>query len=280
LFNQIKILGFVVLMASAINAVSQINSQSGTALVTTITKNEITVAEDSFALENGQPQDNDCKIITLGDKFVFGFAGQRSVDINNGAIRWESHAAAIRAYEMSTKKTSDGVAKQFAILAKDAFGKAIKVSGWQEFTHATGALPDNIANAVFASIGTRGEPDQVIVKIVYSIPKRVVDSEIKRVAPDAAHPYRVWAAGSDIGTLREFSDDRGRTFRANMELNSWHQAVARETFDNRISLFAVQLVKWEIQYTKKTDIGGNVDYMLLNSAGIADHRKPSCQKNN
>jgi hypothetical protein len=97
------------------------------------------------------------------------------------------------------------------------------------------------------------------VKIAYSISKRVVDSEIRRVAPDAANPYKVWAAGSDTGTVAEFSNGIGRTFRANLELTRWKQTVTGETFDNRISLFAVQLVKWEIKYTEKPDIGGDVD---------------------
>lgn len=271
-----KISSFLMLIALVPNAFSQVESSGGTALVTTVTKNEITVAEDSRLERQGVYSDDDCKIITLHGKIIFGFSGLRGFRLTHGDIGWESHATANHAFEVSSEKTTVDAAKQFAILTKDAFGNAIKSVGLQRFLRKTQATPNNLAVGVFVGLNNvTKEPEEFNVRIFYSVPKKSVDMDFSEtIAPEFPH-FSYFATGSDPTLAKEFGD--GTTFRANMEQRRWQETMIGKTTDETNSLFAVQLVKWEILYTKKLNIGGPVDYMVLTRAGITDHRKPSCQ---
>lgn len=263
------------MLTMCVSANSQVTSSHGTILVATMTKNEVTVAEDSRVRENGRYTDDDCKIVILRGKIIFGFTGTRSFDLTAVGIHWEAHAAAIQAYKMSAHKTAYGTAEEFAILADHAFGDAIKVMGLGRFTQQTGADPNGIAAAVFAGIDTSGELGQFVVDLSYSAGKSKIVSKIERVAPTATNLAPAFALGSDTDVVNEFLD--GKSFRSQTEIAHWNQAMAGKSPDERTSLLAVQLVKWAIMYTKEPDIGGYVDYVVLSRAGIADHRKASCQ---
>ena len=276
-----KRVGFLVLVI-CVNAPSEINSSHGTILVSTMTEDEVTLAEDSRVIEKGEPKDDDCKIITLHGKIIFGFAGIRSFDTTaptiHVAIHWEAHAAAIQAYKLSTRKTTHDVAEQFAILAAQDFGDSIKLWGLRRFVQQTGADPNAILAAIFTGTGSKGKPDQFVVDLSYSIPERKIVWTNKPVVLTAADSTPVKAYGSDTSVITEFIAER--SFRSKNELAHWRQKMAGKSHDERISSLAVQFVKWEIMYTTEADIGGPVDYMVLSRAGIADHRKPSCQTTN
>lgn len=71
-----------VLLCICGQAQAQINSERGTIVVAAYTQTQITVAADSRKTnaETGAYVDDDCKIITLGNKVVVGTSGQRSFD--------------------------------------------------------------------------------------------------------------------------------------------------------------------------------------------------------
>lgn len=199
-------------------------------------------------------------------------------DDPHSAIHWESHSAAIRAYKISTDKTASDIALQFAIIAKDTFRKAIKAAGWDTFTRKLGASPNVLVDAVLAGTNNRsGNPEEFFVRVFYVLSNGTVESEVVNIPPSAVNVYNFFATGSDTSVVAEFGSTR--TFRANIERKQWDQTMVGKSFDEKLSLFAVQLAKWEIAYTKKPDIGGAVDYMVLSRAGIADHRKPACRDN-
>jgi hypothetical protein len=268
----------LVLMVTVVNTPSQVESSGGTALVATVTKNEITLAQDSRHKRDGVYLDDDCKIITLNGKIIFGFSGLRRFHVTQPDINWESHAAANRAFEISSDKTAAGAAEQFAILAKDAFGNVIKAMGLKRFLRETGAHPKSLSLGVFIGLNNVSkQPEAFKAEISYSIPKQIVDKEVAKITPPEFPLFQYFAAGSDPSTATEFGSIT--TFRASMEYARWKQTMVGKTTDEMNSLFAVQLVKWEILYTKEPGIGGEVDYMVLTPAGITDHRKPSCQTN-
>ena len=180
------------------------------------------MAEDSRVMEDGKPKDNDCKIITLGSKMIFGFTGTRSFELTapkiGVRIHWEAHEAAIQAYRLSTSKTTRDVAKQFAILAKHTFGDAITLQGVKRFAERTGADPRApLPIAIFAGIGSNGEPDQFLIKLSYSAPQRKVVWTNDQVSPSATDstPIRAYVCGSSQRSVR-FSPERlGSNFALN-----------------------------------------------------------------
>jgi len=274
-----KTVAFLAIIVIVVNTPSQIESSGGTALVTTVTKNEITLAEDSRRETNGVYADDDCKIITLNGKIIFGFSGLRDFHMIRPDINWDSHVAANRAFEISSDKTAASAAKQFAILGKEAFGNAIKAMGLKRFLQKTKARSEYLAVGVFVGLNNVSkEPEEYNARIFYSVTNKFVDTDVSQITPPVFPQFAFFASGSDPTVAAEFGSVT--TFRADMEYTRWKQTMIGKTTDEMNSLFAVQLVKWEIQYTREPGIGGPVDYMVLTPDGIADHRKPNCQTNN
>jgi hypothetical protein len=203
-------------------------------------------------------------------------AARDGFEIPPRRIQWDSHAAAVLAYQMAVHKTAFDTAGQFAIFAKRTFGDALKaVGGWPAFVRQTGS--DTGGGAVFAGINSTGEPDQVVVSIFYSTSRRAFASKIKKLPQDNVNHYVLWADGSDRSVIREFGSDHGLTFRADLALRGWEQTVVGKSFDEKMSLFAVQLATWVVMYTKEPDIGSPFDCMVLTRTGIADHRKTTAR---
>jgi hypothetical protein len=139
-----------------------------------------------------------------------------------------------------------------------------------------GGHPDVLSMAVFAGIDSSGKPEAFAVRFFYSTSKQAADYEIGTgIVPSAADPFGAFASGSDTSIVAEIKSDQ--TFRAHVELKRWSQSMAGKSFDEKASLFAAQLARWEIMYSGDPNIGGDIDYMVLTRAGIADHRKASCQ---
>ena len=115
--------------ATGFDSRPHISSSRGTILVTTITHDNVTVAEDSRVGGAGKYCDEDCKVIPLGGKLIFGFAGPRKFDITDAnhpkdvaaTIHWESHTAAAYAYKIAQPKTAHETIRQFAIQAASVF---------------------------------------------------------------------------------------------------------------------------------------------------------------
>jgi hypothetical protein len=267
---------FVALLMSQVNAHPKISSIGGTILVATMTSNNVTVAEDSRIGGAGKYCDEDCKIIGLGGKLIFGFAGPRKLDVT-AATHWEAHAAAAHAYRLAQPKTAYETAKQFAILANTIFEKSIKAVGAKDFIAMTGGHADDLCMALFVGINkSNGKPEGYAVRFSYSVPKQSAGYQIMGIVQPKrpGDPYGAFDAGSDTKVIEEIKS--GQSFWANSELKRWNQSVAGKSFDEKAILYAVELVNWEINYSHDPNIGGKVDYMVLTRDGIADHRKPSC----
>lgn len=204
--DQVKRVVLLVLLI-CVNAHSQINSSHGTILVSTMTKDEVTIAEDSRVMENGKPEDDDCKIITLNNKMIFGFSGPRSfgtvAPAIHVAIHWEAHAAAVQAYKLSTRKTTHDVAEQFAILAQHAFEESIRLWGLQRFVEQIGADPRALLAAIFVGTTRDGTPDQFVVDLSYSISEHKIVWTNNRVVP-TPDSTSIRTYGSDTSVVTEF----------------------------------------------------------------------------
>jgi hypothetical protein len=276
---------FVALLLSEVNAHPKISSIGGTVLVATMTSNNVTVAEDSRIGGAGKYCDEDCKIIALGGKLIFGFSGPRKFDIIYAhhpkdvaaKIHWEAHAAAVHAYQLAQPKTTQETARQFAIIATTIFANSIKAVGPKDFIAMTGGHPDDLSMAVFVGMNvSTSRPEGYAVRFSYSASKQSACYQIMGIVQPTrpGDPYGAFDAGSDTKVIEEIKS--GQSFWATSELKRWNQSVAGKKFDEKAILYAVELVNWEINYSHDPNIGGKVDYMVLTRDGIADHRKPRC----
>jgi hypothetical protein len=272
--EHMKRLGFLVILIS-VSAHSQMHVSHGTILVSTMTKNEVTIAEDSRVMEDRMPKDDDCKIITLGGKMIFGFTGTRTLKIRTKPIPWEAHDSAEQAYRMAIDGTAYNTATQFGNLAKRFFEDAIKAMGLQEFGYI--ADPRAIGAGLFADISPNGTPEQVYVALYYSYPSTSVEYAITNLEL-VGLPTRIFADGSDTTVVTEFRFEQ--TARAKKEVLRWQRQMASKSPDEKAALLAGQLATWEILYGHDPEIGGDVDYMVVTRTGISDHRKESCKNNN
>jgi hypothetical protein len=285
--NQLKFVSYSMFILCAINAAPQTDFRGGTILVTTLTKKQFTIAEDSrVRLGYRGHTDDDCKIITLDNKIVFGFAGTRSFDIKaHGPYRpisWEAHSVARRAYRTATDKTAPGTTRQFAVLAKGILEDAVKsLGGWQNFMRATGDA--ELPLAIFADIGKSGEPEEIVVAFRYSPTLRIVEYTIKPREPTLGDPKDFFAEGTDTSVITSFAYRTGLSFAQDMELRKWETTTKNMSFDYRMSSFAVQLATWQVMYMPPDNptIGGQIDYIVITpKGGIDDHRKLACRRSN
>jgi hypothetical protein len=275
-----KTLALVISLA-LVSASAFAQVESGTVFIIGYSNNKIIMAADSRAVDEGKaPQDDQCKITILGNKFLFATTGRTS-DSNSGVVGWDAVVQARQAFaEVANRPPSNhtfayDVADRWAVLMRQNIAAHIRP---QEFSSLPIGHP--FVDGTFAGIAPNGSIQIARVVLFRANTSAVNFTPIEEHTPSDSMQYLPLGGRTD-----EFTEmSLAKTNRAKADKKITLKQSKTWSFldsdsDARLVIRYTELV---IKYAKDPEhVHGPVDAVELDKGGTFRwiQRKPNCKDN-
>jgi hypothetical protein len=240
-------------------ASSQIRSSStGTTVVFRWDEDRITVAADTRSIDqdSGGHSDNDCKISTPSQTFLFvtsGYSRGQISDVETGKVYldWDSHQAARDAFKAartggSGRKDVADVTANWARIAVARFNSipAMYREQWVKKHKFAGT------QVLFAGLTDLGKVSASGTWLTFDQQKDVFSAE----APQTPPVGHILLMGLDRDLSEEFMN--GGTERGRTAMESWRKTVILLSPEEQAHQLVIQLLRWVILYDQTGEVGG------------------------
>lgn len=267
LVSQIK-LAILLMVFCSPSALAQIIS--GTSVIGGWDKDEIVVVADSRGSEllaHSPPDDKDCKIAALSNKFFIASTRLRrfSIITHTGRHRtFDAQEVARRAFDSSATKSASDVAIRWASMWTQLLNMS---RNRQMVSEGTGLM--------FVGLDGSGKINGAVIWVSLGPDGTFIPDQKPDIIPPDAGVFGI-AGGMDIA--KEF-DPKPTTPRAREAVQKWQASNAEKRINDPYAAYVIQLMRWVICYTTDSKIGGQPEAIELRPGGTVRWVQPCPAKN-
>jgi len=237
---------------------------SGTAVIAGWNEKEIVVVTDSRSGNITKTyRDDDCKISALSNKFFIASSRIRKIDGTKNGLRevFDSHDVARQAFGRSRAPSANVVADEWAVMWAKILNS---VKNREQLRDGSGVL----------FVGLNGNGQITVAARWVALDKEGVFRPFTPPSSSGIHQGIIFGVAGGMDIVNEFQDSK--TPRAKNDIRQWQASMATKRTNDPYAEYVVQLMRWVIQYTTDSRIGGHPEAIELRPSGTVKWLQP-CQ---